>query len=341
MPDKPFGLFGLGATAAPPTYARQIVNSLANVPNALAQALRGNAVGTADPNNPVSDMARQAFWRGSVFGVPQDVQERNQARALGVALTFGGPMAKTADTAAMARALQMHGQGVPKEKIWDETGWFKGPEGKWKFEIDDSAAKWATNFPESKLAKVGELIDHQNLDAAYPDVMGISSAVERSPSLNGSYSPSDALRYGRESIAVSAPDRQVAKSGFLHELQHAIQRREDFATGGNPEAMAIPRDQAMARVNFLNSELSRLAKEMDKTSGPAKDSLRAEYEAAMAEKLSVWDQSTKNPYDQYKRLAGEAEARAVQARMNLTPAQRQATPPWASYDVPWDKLIVR
>ena len=50
---------------------------------------------------------------------------------------------------------------------------------------------------------------------------------------------------------------------------------------------------------------------------------------------------SRNSLDEYRRLAGEAEARAVQARMNMTPAERQATPPWASYDVPWNKLIVR
>jgi len=43
----------------------------------------------------------------------------------------------------------------------------------------------------------------------------------------------------------------------------------------------------------------------------------------------------------YRRLAGEAEARNVQTRMNMTPDQRRATPPWATLDVPEDQLIVR
>jgi hypothetical protein len=43
----------------------------------------------------------------------------------------------------------------------------------------------------------------------------------------------------------------------------------------------------------------------------------------------------------YRRLAGEAEARAVQARMNMSPAQRRATFPFDSYDVPQNALIVR
>ena len=43
----------------------------------------------------------------------------------------------------------------------------------------------------------------------------------------------------------------------------------------------------------------------------------------------------------YHRLAGEAEARATQARMNMDMPQRLATFPEDSYDVPMDQLIVR
>ena len=43
----------------------------------------------------------------------------------------------------------------------------------------------------------------------------------------------------------------------------------------------------------------------------------------------------------YRRLAGEAEARAVQARMNMDAGQRRATYPLDSFDVPVDQLITR
>lgn len=71
-----------GATAAPPTMAQQ----LAKVPSRLIGALKalgtGSSYGSAEPVNAVNDLARTRFWRGSVFGVPEDVQERNQARAM-------------------------------------------------------------------------------------------------------------------------------------------------------------------------------------------------------------------------------------------------------------------
>jgi hypothetical protein len=43
----------------------------------------------------------------------------------------------------------------------------------------------------------------------------------------------------------------------------------------------------------------------------------------------------------YRRMAGEVEARNVQTRMNMTPEQRRATPPWATQDVPYDQQIIR
>jgi len=48
-----------------------------------------------------------------------------------------------------------------------------------------------------------------------------------------------------------------------------------------------------------------------------------------------------DPHAQYERIAGEAEARNVQTRLDWTPEQRRETPPWASLDVPEDELIYR
>jgi Large polyvalent protein associated domain 23 len=45
--------------------------------------------------------------------------------------------------------------------------------------------------------------------------------------------------------------------------------------------------------------------------------------------------------DVYRQLMGEAEARAVQARLPYDSARRRATPPWQSYDVPLNSLIIR
>lgn len=48
-----------------------------------------------------------------------------------------------------------------------------------------------------------------------------------------------------------------------------------------------------------------------------------------------------SPRQAYQRLAGEAEARAVQKRLDYTPEQRRAIYPLDDYDVPLDELIFR
>ena len=57
------------------------------------------------------------------------------ANAVGI---FGGRLAKTADQAKLAQAEKMAAEGAPREQIWSQTGWFQGPDKKWRFGIDDS-----------------------------------------------------------------------------------------------------------------------------------------------------------------------------------------------------------
>jgi hypothetical protein len=46
-------------------------------------------------------------------------------------------------------------------------------------------------------------------------------------------------------------------------------------------------------------------------------------------------------HEAYTRLAGEVEARNAQHRMNMTPEQRRANPPWRTQDLPDEQQIVR
>ena len=56
--------------------------------------------------------------------------------------TFGGENAVNADLDALGRAVDMDAAGTEMRDIFRETGWFKGADGKWRFEIDDSKMKY-------------------------------------------------------------------------------------------------------------------------------------------------------------------------------------------------------
>jgi hypothetical protein len=236
---------------------------------------------------------------------------------------FGGELAQTADKAALAKAKALEGSGADQRAIWKETGWFKGGDGKWRFEIDDSAAAIRnsnTSNPSifadlideaaSREAGVsmGNALDHKGLFKAYPSTQATRFKVGGPPggALEG--------KTVRVADPYSVPGGQDTRSVVLHELQHAIQQREGFAIGGSPEAM---RQEALAMLR------------RDVASGAIPDTAEAMRMLPMAQQNA------------YQRLAGEAEARAVQARMNLTPAQRRALFPLDSYDVPLNSLIYK
>jgi hypothetical protein len=113
-----------------------------------------------------------------------------------------------------------------------------------------------------------------------------------------------------------------SKSTAIHEIQHGVQELEGFAEGGS-SAMFTKDMQALSELNKLSFS------ELDDFQRMALKDLRAKYGKARTD------------VDAYKRLAGEAEARNVQTRLDYTPEQRRATPPWKTLDVPEDELIVR
>ena len=59
-----------------------------------------------------------------------------------VDFSYGGENARNADREALERAQRMEEQGFDKRQIFRDTGWFRGADGKWRFEIDDSRMKY-------------------------------------------------------------------------------------------------------------------------------------------------------------------------------------------------------
>jgi hypothetical protein len=136
------------------------------------------------------------------------------------------------------------------------------------------------------------------------------------------------------------------RSTMLHEMQHAVQGIEDFAPGGNP-AMAFAQPEAM---KILEEMRLRALKPMSFEDYADRYSHLANKEKGYEEYLKSIPGIVKNmdrelqteaAMEYYKRLAGEAEARATQERMNMSPSERQQNFPYSSYDVLEENLIVK
>ncbi|MFZ9372375.1 MAG: LPD23 domain-containing protein, partial [Limnohabitans sp.] len=271
---------------------------------------------------------------------------------------FIGPTAKTWDKAAAATAQKLEKAGADPKAIWSETGTFKGPDGKWRQEIDDSGAKLLENKTASDfmvgpgpaeypLGPIGGFLEHPLMNRAYPDAMQIKARLVKGD--GGSYIPNTGFGEGFNLPSMGT------KSTTLHELQHAIQQREGFASGGNVgEFAAGPMFNPKARE--LSSELSQsltggLSAKPEEIIGSLKygdpkelNRIASKYGFGGIDEAAAFlknEDARRTPFGQYRRLAGEAEARATQARMNMGPAERRATFPYDSYDVPVDQLIVR
>nr|DAE49466.1 MAG TPA: Type I restriction enzyme Methylase [Bacteriophage sp.] len=82
----------------------------------------------------------------------------------GAQLLYAGENARTADLDALTRAAQMEADGTDARTIRRETGWFRGMDGKWRFEIDDSGMEYrrdgdARLMEESGYRRLQELTD--------------------------------------------------------------------------------------------------------------------------------------------------------------------------------------
>lgn len=68
--------------------------------------------------------------------------------------TAAGISARSADSAALRRAEALEKSGTDNETIRKETGWYRGMDGQWRFEIDDSGMKTQKAYaPEREKAQ--------------------------------------------------------------------------------------------------------------------------------------------------------------------------------------------
>ena len=291
---------------------------------------------------------------------------------------FIGKGAKVWDVVKSAQAQKMADAGVDPRKIWAETGNWKAPDGMWRQEIPDNAAAINANkgrylniSPEANEAgfyhtmPVTDFLRHPELRSSYPDITNtnltlksygkggggayiyggvandsitLDNAFAKSPMIKAvdgpfTISEADAAKINSAELALGnyrLTNQNEAKSSTLHELQHAIQQREGWARGGSPDMFAG--DKANEALKELTARQTRGLEPFSPEAQAIRDRL--------FDNLAK-DDAIGYPQKLYRRLAGEAEARATQARMNMDMPQRQQTYPADSYDVPLDQLLVR
>lgn len=150
---------------------------------------------------------------------------------------FGGINAKTADKAALARAQELAESGASRDDIWRDTGWFKGVDDKWRFEIDDRKAVndirgAAEEIDAGTALPLAGVIDHPELYKAYPEIAETKTTLWPKERLDAVWPGT----YGGKTVNgdLVFRDDMIDTGRPLHEVQHLVQQVEGFEGGASP-----------------------------------------------------------------------------------------------------------
>lgn len=81
----------------------------------------------------------RAMWDDALSDAVRNRANKNAAEnGDGVRHSYGGRGAENANLDELDRAKRLLAQGVDKDAVRRDTGWFRGADGQWRFEIDDS-----------------------------------------------------------------------------------------------------------------------------------------------------------------------------------------------------------
>lgn len=179
---------------------------------------------------------------------------------------------------------------------------------------------------ESGNATLEDVIDHEELFQAYPQLRNVRVEFKELPgNTQGYFSPSE------NKIALDSKLRSAPEATIIHEIQHAIQKAEGFASGASPEYWQQHRDEAKeARIADIREEIARLEEQLpwDLNRWTAEDdAIETKIGELEDSIIDIQNGVGMNSYDLYRNTAGEVEARDAATRRGLTPEQRRAAPP--------------
>ena len=246
---------------------------------------------------------------------------------------FGGEKAIGANKAKLEKARDMAKNGAKDDEIWAKTGWYKDIDGKWKFEINAKGGElnksafdnhmtkekaiekeiselektiddWENTTAKERVEarekideltqskyklsiKLGDFLDDEALYKAYPQ---FKDTTIKFTSIDGDLGTS----FGGKILLNKNMDIAQMKSVLYHELQHEVQYVEDFGVGGTGY--------------FDKAKIKELVEKH-----PNDTKLKQLYD----EIENGWAVDEDNAFNVYQKLAGEAEARNVQARQAM------------------------
>ena len=223
------------------------------------------------------------------------------------------------DNLSVAREMEAEKKDAKAIKM--ATGWERGADGKWRYEMPDAKIKETMDidghvvkrFDEDMLwndGKLADVVDAPELFKAYPQLKEtriVTDAVTGDMPSTGDYNAKT------NTITIHADELKYMNGILNHEVQHAIQKIEGFARGGSPAMVRSEIKKQMAEVTKQIRQLRAEGKEAEAKELIKKN--RGLYEASVGD----------DDFGSYKSLAGEVESRNVESRMGMSAEERRAS----------------
>jgi hypothetical protein len=178
--------------------------------------------------------------------------------------SFVGVMSKAgagrSDLLVMAK--RMEDEGVDPEDIWRFTGWEKNEaDGEWRTELPNQPS--SIKLPMTRKAReqkdnglLGDFIKDEQLLSQYSGIQDLKNlrVYFRDEVKGGRYNPK------WDAILLPLTPNKRDPGVLIHELQHAIQMREGFATGGSVRSIKDARGDSSLLDSFKADRNNLLAK---------------------------------------------------------------------------------
>ena len=424
------------------------MNKMMGVPQSLASRIWSSLKNMVTLGLPTKTTQAVAAWQQLAEGkeLTGEADERKKHSIVGT--TGARALDKAEGTTVrmdnMDVAEEMEAAGKDAETIWLATGWERGADGKWKYEVledfayeeprakaerlqdeyqqvqnekeniyrylnmlparglteQQKAVKKEQNARLKKLIRQGEKLQDEIIESNFDTTLGeligtdnnIIKAYPELASMPVSFVANSRFMdaglkgaFDGEGIWIN-PTLENTAPTLLHEVQHAIQRIEGFARGGNTGSVKTKADALREDVRPLHemmldtpewaerqrlqnrwfdetdaAEIAKIEQRVNEINESGvldaiqskRKQLQEKYGSdatvgkilgsPYAEDAEIWQQlpeSFNDKYEAYRNLAGEAEARNVSARLNMSEEERRQTRPGKTEDVAREEQTV-
>ena len=235
---------------------------------------------------------------------------------------YAGQNAQTADFMALEQAIKMESAGQSNKDIRRETGWFRGMDGKWRYEIDDSGMQYSARGDLGFRERNANYDRYRTLTRKAEDAMlfdkevPTAAEIAERKQLEQVYGNPQGIPKGSK---LGDYIKHEALFEAYPELKNAVLQFADMDTGTqgsyNPDTNVITISEKLrnAPQKTLIHEVQHAIQNAEGFSKGASP----EY----------WENRVQKAYDGYINTAGEIEARDAASRQSMSPEQRMMKAP--------------